>query len=190
MTSLQKLLLLCGIFSPYLSSVSAFSNHGQLTSMYTAQKTVPLRASQSNDNTEPELLDGLYEKAQSSRRHVISASLGMAAATAGTFLTPWPAQAEGEESESFASIAARANKISKEIDSTPSASTVRKTDKTMYDFDFPMEGTATPIKELIRQQFDASGNNAKVKAILVVNIKQDDPVARKDIPELISLSTK
>ena len=32
--------------------------------------------------------------------------------------------------------------------------------------------------------------NAKVKAILVVNMKQDDPIARKNIPELISLASK
>jgi hypothetical protein len=29
-----------------------------------------------------------------------------------------------------------------------------------------------------------------VKAILVVNMKQDDPIARKNIPELIELSQK
>lgn len=32
--------------------------------------------------------------------------------------------------------------------------------------------------------------DAKVKAILVVNMKQDDPIARKNIPELISLASK
>jgi glutathione peroxidase-family protein len=32
--------------------------------------------------------------------------------------------------------------------------------------------------------------DAKVKAIIVVNIKQDDPAARKTIPELISLAAK
>ena len=32
--------------------------------------------------------------------------------------------------------------------------------------------------------------DAKVKAILVVNMKQDDPMARKNIPELISLASK
>ena len=31
---------------------------------------------------------------------------------------------------------------------------------------------------------------SRVKAILVVNIKQDDPLARKNIPELIALVTK
>uniref|UniRef100_A0A7S3QIX7 Glutathione peroxidase n=1 Tax=Chaetoceros debilis TaxID=122233 RepID=A0A7S3QIX7_9STRA len=33
-------------------------------------------------------------------------------------------------------------------------------------------------------------SDAKVKAILVVNMKQDDPIARKNIPELISLASK
>jgi hypothetical protein len=106
-----------------------------------------------------------------------------------TTLSPTPALAD-EESESFASIAARANQISKELETSTPVSEVRKTDKTMYDFDLPVEGKVTPMMDVIKQQFDASGNNAKVKAVLVVNIKQDDPVARKNIPELISLVTK
>jgi glutathione peroxidase len=42
---------------------------------------------------------------------------------------------------------------------------------------------------MIGQGFSAD-EGAKVKAIVVVNIKQDDPVARKAIPELISLAAK
>jgi hypothetical protein len=92
--------------------------------------------------------------------------------------------------EGFEEIAARANKISKEMESGPTSSEIRKTDKTMYDFTLPFEGTDVPLMDLVQQKFDDSGRNARVKAVLVVNIKQDDPVARKDIPELISLVTK
>jgi len=91
--------------------------------------------------------------------------------------------------EDFASIAARANKISKEIEqSTSNLGEIRKTEMTMYDFSLPIEGKDVPMMDLINQKFD--GDNARVKAVLVVNIKQDDPIARKNIPELISLITK
>ena len=76
-----------------------------------------------------------------------------------------------------------------------------------------MVGEAVPFDQLIRQEFtevktenvvkvkneDGSEGtstvvdvkkDAKVKAILVVNMKQDDPIARKNIPELISLASK
>jgi glutathione peroxidase-family protein len=41
---------------------------------------------------------------------------------------------------------------------------------------------------LINQVY--SDGDVQVKAIVVVNIKQDDPIARKTIPELMSLATK
>ena len=92
--------------------------------------------------------------------------------------------------ESFASIAARASQISKEIDkeNAQAAANVRKSEKTAYDFELPIEGNAVKFADVIKQEFYDDG--VKVKAILVVNIKQDDPVARKTIPELISLATK
>jgi hypothetical protein len=95
-----------------------------------------------------------------------------------------------DETSSFANIAARANQISKEIDKENAqiAATVRKSEKTAYDFELPVEGVPTKFADLIQQEFYDDG--VKVKAILVVNIKQDDPVARKTIPELISLATK
>merc|ERR1719162_2749190 len=49
---------------------------------------------------------------------------------------------------------------------------------------------------MVKQEFskDEEGKDTKigekVKAILVVNIKQDDPLARKNIPELISMAAK
>lgn len=91
--------------------------------------------------------------------------------------------------------------------------------RTAYDFSLPMAGEPVSFAELIRQEFAGDVNvkvadaataegsdatatatatapvanvkrDAKVKAILVVNMKQDDPMARKNIPELISLASK
>lgn len=124
------------------------------------------------------------------RRKVVS-SLGFIGANCllSSLVSASPAVAQGEE-DTFASIAARANKISRELESSTSASEVRKTDKTAYDFSMPVDGNDTPFADIIHQEFGASGKDPKVKAILVVNIKQDDPIARKNIPELISLVTK
>lgn len=82
--------------------------------------------------------------------------------------------------------------------------------RTIYDFTLPVNGKAREISELIGQTFsggngddgwtnDGEGGSARmnegkvgtrVKAILVVNMKQDDPIARKNIPELIELVTR
>lgn len=131
-----------------------------------------------------------YDEGDSTSRRGIMSKLG-ALGIGGCLSTLFPTSARAEEeSESFASIAARANQISKEIATSTPTSEIRKTDKTMYDFSLPLEGADTTIMDIVKQQFSESGNDAKVKAVLVVNIKQDDPVARKDIPELISLVTK
>lgn len=86
-------------------------------------------------------------------------------------------------------------------------------DRTIYDFSVPVSNKDVPMMEFINQEFPApvpaptpsetvSGEDvaepappavasrARVKAILVVNIKQDDPIARKNIPELITLASK
>jgi glutathione peroxidase-family protein len=109
-------------------------------------------------------------------------------------LFPGVARAEEEASDGdFASLAARATRISKQVD-VEATSAVMKSPRgsngvSAYDFSLPMEGTAVPFRELIGQEFSAD-EGAKVKAIVVVNIKQDDPVARRTIPELIALATK
>jgi len=102
-----------------------------------------------------------------------------------------PSIASAEDDDSFAAIAARANQISKDMDkeATQVAVAQRKTDKTAYDFSLPYEGKDKTFSELVRQQTTDDGDQ-RVKAILVVNIKQDDPVARKTIPELIALASK
>ena len=118
--------------------------------------------------------------------------------------------AQSGDNESFASIAERANKMSKEMDAInpqsqrrmASDSTLRPTNQTIYDFLLPITGTPTPLADIIRQEFNSKQvtipsknetvyyQDVKVKAIIVVNIKQDDPVARKAIPELIALAAK
>jgi hypothetical protein len=86
--------------------------------------------------------------------------------------------------------------------------------RTIYDFTLPVNGKAREITELLGQTFSGgdSGDGwtdggegesstpgrmngggvvgTRVKAILVVNMKQDDPIARKNIPELIELVTR
>ena len=91
------------------------------------------------------------------------------------------------------------------------ADQIKNDPRTIYDFSLPVNGHAREVGELIGQTFDegpnggdgwtdggeeATGANGggklgkRVKAILVVNIKQDDPIARKNIPELIALANK
>lgn len=57
----------------------------------------------------------------------------------------------------------------------------KKDSRTMYDFSVPIAGKDTKISDVV-------GPNAK--AVLVVNIKQDDPYARKNIPSMLSLASK
>ncbi|KAL7553905.1 hypothetical protein ACHAWF_017244 [Thalassiosira exigua] len=89
---------------------------------------------------------------------------------------------------------------------------IREDTRTIYDFTLPVNGKTREVAELVGQTFgdspggergstegEGEGGTAgtevgrlgtKVKAILVVNIKQDDPIARKNIPELIALASK
>lgn len=93
-----------------------------------------------------------------------------------------------QDSDTFSSIAARAGKISKEIQGANPESPspvvfppTQTTGKSLYDFSVPLKGVSVPIRDIVSEG---------VRAVLVVNIKQDDPVARKAIPELISLAAK
>jgi glutathione peroxidase-family protein len=107
------------------------------------------------------------------------------------FLVPPPSAHAMDEDESFASIAARANKISKDLDRDKSieVNKANTSGKTAYDFSLPIEGNDRIFYDLIHQQ-KSDENGVRVKAILVVNLKQDDPIARKTIPGLISLAAK
>jgi len=108
--------------------------------------------------------------------------------------------------EDFESIAVRAAKMAKTVEVEEQTAKQQKQmefdPRSAYDFELPIAGNSIPFSELIRQEFtdvevpgDAEGEvkvkrEAKVKAVLVVNMKQDDPIARKNIPELISLASK
>jgi hypothetical protein len=107
---------------------------------------------------------------------------------------------QAAEVDDFASIAALASKISQDLqnnddddddDVSPSTATTTTTrasssSSTAYDFTLPMSGSAVNFRELVA----AVNPESPPKAIIVVNIKQDDPLARKNIPELISLAAK
>lgn len=117
------------------------------------------------------------------RRNFISSSAVGGALLAGL---PQPVRAEDD----FESIAALASKLSREQDNKMVKSIIQATDKSAYDFSLPVRQKDVPFKDLIRQEYDSEGIPNKIKAILVVNIKQDDPTARKDIPEMIYLASK
>ena len=127
---------------------------------------------------------------------------------------------EGQTSTAFESIAARAAKVSQEVNAAEIAKQaadeerkqalakkLKDDPRTIYDFTLPMKGKETKVTDIIGQTFadegvkdtgdgwtdagDVGGTvGEKVKAILVVNIKQDDPIARKNIPELIALANR
>eukprot|EP00547_Thalassionema_nitzschioides_P014974 CAMPEP_0194234128 /NCGR_PEP_ID=MMETSP0158-20130606/1911_1 /TAXON_ID=33649 /ORGANISM="Thalassionema nitzschioides, Strain L26-B" /LENGTH=294 /DNA_ID=CAMNT_0038967197 /DNA_START=131 /DNA_END=1012 /DNA_ORIENTATION=- len=126
-----------------------------------------------------------------SRRSMLSSSVGITSTIAAAGL---PANA-AEEEENFASIAARAAKISKEkeqgaegnnSDATTPKAAVSKSTQTAYDFMLPVAGEKVSFGEIVRQDEE----HERVKAVLVVNMKQDDPIARKDIPALMAMATK
>jgi len=122
-----------------------------------------------------------------------------------------PAFADDEPSVAFESIAARAARVSQEVTEKEKAQQQAKTDevqridelaqkikddpRTIYDFELPVGGKAREVADLVGQTFETPEEGGptlgnKVKVILVVNIKQDDPIARKNIPELIALASK
>ena len=152
-----------------------------LTDAFTCTSTVSRRSSALFQFTSDD------DQNTPTRRNFLSAAT---AATAG--LLGSPVFAEDTDDESFASIAARAQKLNTEVGETTALNTANDGDsRTAYDFDLPINGDTKKFSDIIQQTFDAESNNpSKVKAILVVNMKEDDPVARKDIPEFISLAAK
>mmetsp|Transcript_41529 Transcript_41529/g.117608 ORF Transcript_41529/g.117608 Transcript_41529/m.117608 type:complete len:331 (-) Transcript_41529:151-1143(-) len=119
------------------------------------------------------------------RRSFLSSFLGGA-----LLLSGFPAVSAAEDDETFASIAARAAKLSSDVGER-SPQVVPKSDdpRTAYDFSLPVAGETLQFRDIVHQQTDTEGRS-KVKAILVVNMKEDDPIARKDIPEFMSLASK
>lgn len=128
---------------------------------------------------------------QLSRRSLLSS----AALVGGAALLGGADAASADEVESGASIVSRAAKLSaavgdkREREETPVQNVVIPSgpgSKSIYDFTVPVAGDDVPVRDFVHQ----TAENDKVKAILVVNIKQDDPLARKNIPELIALASK
>lgn len=153
------------------------------------------------DDSNSDVFEPISTKQMKSTRKAFLASI------VSTGVATISASVANADEEGFESIAARAAKISKMVEAEEDKKEENKasldTDsRTVYDFTVPMSGNDVPFKDLIKQEFittEISGENegevitktdAKVKAILVVNIKQDDPIARKNIPELISLAAK
>ncbi|KAL3821870.1 hypothetical protein ACHAXA_002862 [Cyclostephanos tholiformis] len=169
-----------------------------------------------------------------SRRAFLATTATSAVVYAGKAILSLPANAsegDGETttttttSEAFESIAARAARVSREVDEAEVArqaeeessiqrrreisQKLKDDPRSIYDFTLPVNGKAREVAELLGQTF-GGGNSfdgwsdggegetvleggkvgTRVKAILVVNMKQDDPIARKNIPELIELSSK
>jgi hypothetical protein len=117
------------------------------------------------------------------RRSFLSSIIG-----GGFLLSGLPALADDDES--FASIAARAALLSSDVgEKMPLASPKSDDPRTAYNFSLPVAGEILQFQDIVHQQYSDDGR-AKVKAILVINMKEDDPIARKDIPELISLASK
>ena len=178
-----------------LKRVSLLLLGASLATAFVPSKIVPSRTtlpslSVSENDCEEEEEGVQKSEFPSDRRSFISSTIGL---VGGSMLAsrPDPAFADGnEEEESFASIAARASKLSTTVSDTQ-AEVMRRTadDKSAYDFSLPIKGEDVPFKDVINQEFDEDGR-AKVKAILVVNMKEDDPISRTNIPEFISLAAK
>lgn len=124
-----------------------------------------------------------------------------AAMLVGLVATPNAVLASDEEV--FESIAEKAARVAKEVEIESDTKAKLESDKsniqntgdprTIYDFTVPVANKDIPFVELVDQKFPEGedlNERPRVKAIVVVNIKQDDPLARKNIPELITLAAK
>ena len=126
-----------------------------------------------------------HDNENNRRSFLTTASSAVVATSFGLFssIDPVNAAAEAEE-ESFASIAERASKLSNEVGEKTYVMTANDGDtRTAYDFDLPVAGETISFKDIVRQSVNDDGY-AKVKAILVVNMKEDDPFARKGHPRI------
>jgi hypothetical protein len=106
---------------------------------------------------------------------------------------------ETRDLTTFESIAERASQLSPKAITTVStdqikqssestAETMAQNKKSIYDFEVPVSGKLVPVRDLVTREIN--GEKKQPKAILVVNIKQDDPIARKNMPQLISLGSR
>uniref|UniRef100_A0A7S1ZVN5 Glutathione peroxidase n=2 Tax=Trieres chinensis TaxID=1514140 RepID=A0A7S1ZVN5_TRICV len=109
------------------------------------------------------------------------------------------------------SIAERASRLAREREVSELETERRRSEikarmdsdtRSIYDFALPVSGEPIPVAELVGQKWTSVSDGdeeyggvgarreGSVKAILVVNIKQDDPIARKNIPELMALVSR
>lgn len=104
---------------------------------------------------------------------------------------------ETRDLTTFESIAERASQLSPKAtvsadqmkqSSQSAAETIAQNQKSIYDFEVPVSGKLIPVRDLVTREIN--GETKQPKAILVVNIKQDDPIARKNMPQLISLGSR
>lgn len=168
-------------------------------SPFTPRATSPLRTAHFTTKDDNSTNESTLKK---TRKEFITSIVSSATLASTLVAGQSPATAAGEE-ESFESIAARAASMAVKVEAEEEKkkeiqAKIDADPRTVYDFSLPIAGNAVPFTDLIKQEFynvDVEGStevkkDVKVKAILVVNIKQDDPIARKNIPELISLATK
>jgi glutathione peroxidase-family protein len=177
-------ILFLGLVVAYFGGIAAFVSNP--LSSFKELKASPVALT--NQHKCSETAEPLHDN----RRDFLRSSFGKAAVVAATGIGGFstPALAQEEEEESFASIAERASKLSSEVGEKTSVLSANDGDtRTAYDFDLPVAGENMPFKDIVRQTKDEEGRS-NVKAILVVNMKEDDPVARKDIPEFMSLASK
>ncbi|KAL7473764.1 hypothetical protein ACHAXS_014235 [Conticribra weissflogii] len=198
MVPLQTNAIVATLLIATLASVTAFisPSNGQLTQI----------TSSSALEAKSEPVPNSYDPTR--RAFLATASSSVA------FFGSLPSFADEDESSvpsvSFKDIAARAAKVSQEVDDAEKiqkakeeedeerrrelAQKLKDDKRTIYDFTLPVGGVQKNVADLVGQTFEPATEGgevgSKVKAILVVNIKQDDPIARKNIPELIALATK
>jgi hypothetical protein len=159
-----------------------------------------------HNNLNDEANSSKIDNAATNRRAFLSTTAAAATASSILLLTNAPPPVNADE-DSFESIAARAARVSQEVSEAEKsaaiaqeaaderrkevAKQIKDDPRTIYDFKLPIGGVEKSVGELVGQEFESeNGLGEKVKAILVVNIKQDDPIARKNIPELIALASK
>ena len=138
---------------------------------------------------------GIQQRSDSVAVHAVSRRSILSSAAligvAGVSKEANAADDDEDEQLDFSTIASRAAKISQALEEEKESSAAPAPKpipdgRTAYEFSLPVAGETVNFGELVKQNDDKS----KVKAILVVNIKQDDPIARKNIPEFISLASK
>ena len=203
-----------------ISTVEAFTS--PLNSVCKSRSISTSRSVQRDDSISKDDTLITTTNCNSNRRvFLTNIAAGTTASSAVILSNTLPAFAD---EDSFAEIAARAAKVSKDVteaeaakEAADAAAAERRNEavqklkddkRTIYDFTLPINGKAREVAEILDQTFDSGEGGdgwsdggeevtdygttlgTRVKAILVVNIKQDDPIARKNIPELIALVSK